>query len=204
VGAEFFGTTKNGVYVPKGTQKLETTLRVHYDGGSLRFSVGNFTEVKVIWVDPSVDPNTVALGAIHKATYQVVLDGVTTKVDTKLVPAGEVPGAVDLSPWLLYTDIQSRQNDCHAAIWTDTTYTYVLEPLQLFASYIYSADGTWRYERYALEMVMCCRNRRERRRLPAWCSRDGSRTFTGRRSTAMIWAPWPSRLSSWAFTRILA
>ncbi|MBM7562973.1 InlB B-repeat-containing protein [Fusibacter tunisiensis] len=151
VAPEYFGGTKANVHVPVGTEKLKTDLKVTYDGGSLSFSTGYFNEMEVIWVHPSVNPSDVNLGATHTATYQVTLDGVETVVATKEVLAGEVPGPVDLSEWLLYTEITAFDAGYQEALWSDQTFNYTLEPLQLFMAYIYWKSDTWHYERYALE-----------------------------------------------------
>lgn len=151
VAPDYFGGTKNGVHVPMGTEKLETTLRIHYDGGSLSFSTGYFNEIKIIWIDPSVNPEEVIYDALYTATYQVTLDGIETVVATKTIPAGEVPGSVDLSEWLLFTDIVDYDDAYKEAMWSDKTFNYTLEQLQVFMSYIYWKNNTWHYEKFAVE-----------------------------------------------------
>ncbi|MDD3880098.1 MAG: hypothetical protein PHP26_08935 [Syntrophomonas sp.] len=153
VQPQYFGRTYNDVRVEKGTQRLDATVQVYYGGDNLCFSSREkgytYNEIKLVWVDPSIDPKMVNLNPV-KATYVINLDGEKT-VLTKSVLAGYVPGSIDLSSWLQDAKITGYENDWDVAIWKDTTYTVNMTKLQVLVSYMYMRDGQWHYEIYAAE-----------------------------------------------------
>lgn len=154
VQPQYFGRTYYGVRVPKGTQRLDASVQVYYGGDNLCFSNREkgytYNEIKLIWIDPGIDPRTVNLDPVT-ATYVVNLDGEKTTVQTKSLLAGTVPGSIDLSSWEKDAAITGYENDWDAAIWKDTTYTINMTKLQVLVSYMYIRDGQWHYEIYAAE-----------------------------------------------------
>ncbi|MDD4494484.1 MAG: S-layer homology domain-containing protein, partial [Eubacteriales bacterium] len=163
VQPQYFGRTYYGVHVPKGTKRLDATVQVYYGGDNLCFSSREkgytYNEIKLIWIDPSIDPRTVNLNPVT-ATYVVNMDGIKTTVMKKLVLPGYVPGSIDLTPWLQPiegllgyqgAEVTGYVGDWSAAIWKDTTYEVNIVKLQVLVSYMYMRDGQWHYEVYAAE-----------------------------------------------------
>lgn len=163
VQPQYFGITYYGVSVPKGTKRLDATVQVYYGGDSLCFSSREkgytYNEIKLIWIDPGVDPKTVNLNPVT-ATYVVNMNGEKVGETEKLVLAGTVPGTIDLSAWsnpieglLGYqeAEVTGYVGDWNEAIWKDATYVVNMTKKQVLISYIYLQDGQWHYEVYAAE-----------------------------------------------------
>ncbi|MCR4431844.1 MAG: InlB B-repeat-containing protein, partial [Tepidanaerobacteraceae bacterium] len=163
VQPQYFGKTYYGVSVPKGTQRLDAKVQVYYGGDNLCFSSREkgytYNEIKLIWIDPGIDPKTVNLNPVT-ATYVVNMNGEKVGETEKLVLAGTVPGAIDLSAWsnpieglLGYqeAEVTGYVGDWNEAIWKDATYVVNMTKKQVLISYIYLHDGQWHYEVYAAE-----------------------------------------------------
>jgi hypothetical protein len=163
VQPQYFGKTYYGVSVPKGTKRLDATVQVYYGGDNLCFSSREkgytYNEIKLIWIDPGIDPKTVNLNPVT-ATYVVNMNGKKIGETKKLLPAGSVPGAIDLSAWsnpieglLGYqeAEVTGYEGDWNEAIWKDSSYTVNMAKKQVLISYIYLHDGQWHYEVYAAE-----------------------------------------------------
>lgn len=163
VQPQYFGITYYGVRVPKGTKRLDATVQVYYGGDNLCFSSREkgytYNEIKLIWIDPGIDPKTVNLNPVT-ATYVVNMNGEKVGETEKLVLAGTVPGAIDLSAWsnpieglLGYqeAEVTGYVGDWNEAIWKDATYVVNMTKKQVLISYIYLHDGQWHYEVYAAE-----------------------------------------------------
>ncbi len=159
VWVEYF----DGIRVAKDTKRLDATVQVYYGGDNLCFSSREkgytYNEIKLIWIDPSIDPKTVNLNTVT-ATYVINMDGVKVGETKKLVPAGTVPGGIDLSAWtnpieglLRYqeAEVTGYIGDWNEAIWNDATYVVNMTKKQVLISYIYLYDGQWHYEVYAAE-----------------------------------------------------
>ncbi len=163
VQPQYFGITYCGVRVPKGTKRLDASVQVYYGGDNLCFSSREkgytYNEIKLIWIDPGVDPKTVNLNPVT-ATYVVNMNGNKVVETKKLVPAGTVPGAVDLTAWFnpieglsgyQEAEVAGYVGDWNEAIWKDTMYVVNINKKQVLISYIYLRDGQWHYEVYAAE-----------------------------------------------------
>jgi hypothetical protein len=163
VQPQYFGRTYYGVRVLEGTRRLDATVQVYYGGDNLCFSSREkgytYNEIKLIWIDPSIDPKTVNLNPVT-ATYVVNMNGEKVGETKKLVLAGTVPGAIDLSAWtnpieglLRYqeAEVTGYAGNWDEAIWNDATYVVNMTKKQVLISYIYLHDGQWRYEVYAAE-----------------------------------------------------
>ena len=167
VRPQYFGRTYNGVHVPVGTKRLDATLQVYYGGDNLCFSSREkgytYNEIKLIWIDPSIDPKTVNLNPVT-ATYVVNMNGEKVGETEKLVLAGTVPGGIDLSAWtnpiegmlkgtVRYqeAEVTGYEGDWNEAIWKDATYVVNMTKKQVLISYIYIHEGQWHYEVYAAE-----------------------------------------------------
>ena len=167
VRPQYFGRTYNGVHVPVGTKRLDATLQVYYGGDNLCFSSREkgytYNEIKLIWIDPSIDPKTVNLNPVT-ATYVVNMNGEKVGETEKLVLAGTVPGGIDLSAWtnpiegmlkgtVRYqeAEVTGYEGDWNEAIWNDAIYVVNMTKKQVLISYIYIHEGQWHYEVYAAE-----------------------------------------------------
>ncbi|WP_054696777.1 InlB B-repeat-containing protein [Syntrophomonas palmitatica] len=163
VRPQYFGKTYYNVYVAAGTKRLDATVQVYYGGDNLCFSSREkgytYNEIKLIWIDPSIDPKTVNLSPVT-ATYVVNMDGEKVGETKKLVLAGTVPGGIDLSAWtnpieglLRYqeAEVTGYTGDWNEAIWKDATYVVNMTKKQVLISYIYLHNGQWHYEVYAAE-----------------------------------------------------
>jgi hypothetical protein len=160
---QLFGRTYYGVHVPEGTKRLDATVQVYYGGDNLCFSSREkgytYNEIKLIWIDPGIDPKTVNLDPVT-ATYVVNMNGNKVAETKKLVLAGTVPGAIDLSAWtnsiqgiLRYqeAEVTGYTGNWNEAIWEDAAYVVNMTKKQVLISYIYFNDGQWHYEVYAAE-----------------------------------------------------
>jgi hypothetical protein len=161
---QYFGRTYYGVRVLEGTKRLDATVRVYYGGDNLCFSSRakgyTYNEIKLIWIDPSIDPSTVNLNPVT-ATYVINMNGKKVAEIKKLVLAGNSPGSIDLAPWLnpiegivgyQEAEVTGYIGDWNVAIWDDATYTVNMTKRQVLVSYMYiDNDGKWHYEIYAAE-----------------------------------------------------
>ena len=141
------------------TKRMDATVRLYYGGDNLCFSTKEkgktYNEIKLIWIDPSIDPRTVNIDPVT-AKYVIYRDGSKVGEVSKTVLAGYIPGSIDLDPWLqkqyggiTFAEVTGIEGNWDAPIWVNTTFTVHMMSRQILVSYMYLHDGEWRYEIYA-------------------------------------------------------